>query len=195
MQNETTIGKHIFSEINKNLIDMQGKVIFQYLPVDTGEFTSTINASLEACHLKYDTVTKVLIKTDYYKKINSVIMEEWNNKWHDNQQKLKQIKSNVYSPNRALNYSRHNQVLLTRLRIDHTKITHQYLLNKEEQIICEMRKTPVTVEHILVRCLLYENERRTAGLTQNIKEILADNQNFQKMLNFINLCNLFDTLM
>ena len=46
-------------------------------------------------------------------------------------------------------YSRKEQVILNRLLIGHTHLTHSYLLNKEQPPNCNYCKSLLTVEHIL----------------------------------------------
>ena len=41
--------------------------------------------------------------------------------------KLKSIKANVYEYNPAIKFQRRDQILLTRLRIGHTYISHQHI--------------------------------------------------------------------
>jgi len=56
-------------------------------------------------------------------------------------------------------YSRKEQVILNRLLISHTHLTHSYLLNKEQPQNCNYCKSLLTVEHILTSCSAYKNIR------------------------------------
>ena len=55
----------------------------------------------------------------------------------DIQQNLSTIKENVFDDNPVIIFKRQDQVLITRLGIGYTKITHQHLLSKENKIDCE----------------------------------------------------------
>ena len=61
-------------------------------------------------------------------------------------------------------YSRKEQVILNRLLIGHTHLTHSYLRNKEQPPNSNYCKSPVTVEHILTSCSAYKNIKRKALL-------------------------------
>jgi len=49
--------------------------------------------------------------------------------------------------------SRHDTVLLNRLRIGHTRLTHSFLLSGDELPECGTCQCPLTVKHILVECI------------------------------------------
>ena len=195
MQNDIIVQKNIFSELIKEVIDMKGKIILHYLSVE-GEFSNAIEMSRQACDLKYNNIPEILTKEDAYKIINSSIMSEWNKQWQNQKYKLREIKPIVNSANPALTFNRRNQVMITRLRIGHTKFTHEYLLNKENRNECTTCNVPISVEHILIHCPQYKKERRDSGLiTKDIKEILSNISNCKKVLKFIELCKLQDKIL
>ena len=53
--------------------------------------------------------------------------------------KLHAIKPNIGNDSSAIRNLRREEVVITRLRIGHTRITHSYLLNHEEGVVgwCE----------------------------------------------------------
>ena len=50
------------------------------------------------------------------------------------------------------NMSRYDSVLLNRLRIGHSRLTHSYLLSGDDPPTCQSCGIPLTVKHILVEC-------------------------------------------
>uniref|UniRef100_A0A131YN93 Tick transposon n=1 Tax=Rhipicephalus appendiculatus TaxID=34631 RepID=A0A131YN93_RHIAP len=52
------------------------------------------------------------------------------------------------------------EVILCRLRIGHTHLTHNFLLKKEDMPQCEKCIQPLTVMYILITCPHTETERR-----------------------------------
>lgn len=52
------------------------------------------------------------------------------------------------------------EVILCRLRIGHTHLTHNFLLRGEQQVECEQCKEPLSVNHILITCPAFEKERQ-----------------------------------
>ena len=53
--------------------------------------------------------------------------------------------------------SRKEQIILIRLLIGHTHLTHSYLINEEHPSNCDLCRSPLTVEHILTSCSAYKN--------------------------------------
>ena len=103
-----------------------------------------------------------------FKKLTKIkINSNWNTQWtNSNKTSLHNVRKNVYENNPAANFDRKNQILITRLRIGHTLLTHQYLITKKAKPQCEECKTPVTVKHILTECPNFENERKKAKLKE-----------------------------
>ena len=63
----------------------------------------------------------------------------------------------------ALCPDRQWEVVLARLRIGHTKITHKYLMKQGHAPYCQdcvVASYPVTVGHLLVECPFYADKRR-----------------------------------
>ena len=50
------------------------------------------------------------------------------------------------------NVSRYDTVLLNRLQIGHSCLTHSYLLSGDDSPTCQPCRIPLTVKHILVEC-------------------------------------------
>ena len=68
--------------------------------------------------------------------------------------------------------------ILCRLRIGHTVLTHQYLMEGDEQPLCLSCLVHLTVYHIIMECPDYSNERIQFGLAnhsfQHIMTVLCD---------------------
>ena len=48
--------------------------------------------------------------------------------------------------------SRYDSILLNRLRIGQSRLTHSYLLSGDDPPTCRSCRIPLTVKHILVEC-------------------------------------------
>ena len=44
-------------------------------------------------------------------------------------------------------------VLINRLCIGHTRLTHSYLLSEDDQPVCSACQSPLTVKHFLIECV------------------------------------------
>ena len=70
--------------------------------------------------------------------------------------------------------SRKEEIILSRLRIGHSHITHSYLLKKEEAPYCIPCQKPYTIKHILTECIDLELIRKKYYLTINLKQIFYE---------------------
>ena len=89
--------------------------------------------------------------TDLEHSIKAYIREVWQLRWDNTEAKLKIIKPTLAKwPTHA---NRKEDMIMTRLRIGHTRLTHDYLMSKgrppEQPMCCGGR---LTIEHILIKC-------------------------------------------
>lgn len=77
--------------------------------------------------------------------------EQWQSNWDlVTNNKLRLIEPSI-KPCKCIGDTRRNQVVLIRLRIDHTRLTLSYLFNNIPPPHCESCGESVSVEHILVQ--------------------------------------------
>ena len=80
--------------------------------------------------------------------------------------------------------SRQDAVVLRRLRIGHTRLTHSYLLNRQDQHECSHYDCALTVAHVLLECNHYNMVRQRYFSISSLHE-LFDTVNAQNILGFI----------
>jgi len=90
----------------------------------------------------------------------------------------------------------HDSVLLNRLRIGHTRLTHSYLLSGDDLPECGTCQCPltVTVKHILVECVEFndvQNEHFVVSSTKDIFDNVKAQDFIFKKLVFISNFNVF----
>ena len=93
---------------------------------------------------------------DFRPLINTFIQNVWQQSWSDpaNQNnKLFTIKPGLGEWLPGLRTNRREEIILARLRIGHSYITHSYLLKGEEEAQCVPCNAPLTTMHILVDCV------------------------------------------
>ncbi|XP_023212968.1 uncharacterized protein LOC111615764 [Centruroides sculpturatus] len=120
------------------------------------------------------------------------LAERWQNVWNAQiHNKLHEIKPNIENWTRNKRYDRRSEVILSRLRIGHTRLTHQYLLKGEDQPPCQYCNYTVSVKHILYNCIASERIRRQHFENACFKEILGQRPNLHKLLNFLKVTNYY----
>ena len=68
---------------------------------------------------------------------NEFISDKWQTIWNGAKfDKLREVESIVKRPNVIHKLSRREEIVLARLRISHTRITHFHLLKREDQPKC-----------------------------------------------------------
>ena len=82
-------------------------------------------------------------------------------------------------------------MVLTRLRIGHTRLTHYYLLKREDQPFCISYNEPFTVKHFLIDCIEFSHIRRQFFQTNDLR-YLFENVPTDNILMFLKLINLFN---
>ena len=63
------------------------------------------------------------------------------------------LKDNFLSSVKTYSAYRKEDVILTRLRIGHTRLTHRHYLANEDAPECIPCDRPLTVKHILIQCI------------------------------------------
>jgi len=83
--------------------------------------------------------------------VSNYCLREWQEIWSNCvNNKLYAIYQTVGSVVHNKRLSRHESVIINRLRIGHTRLTHSYLLSGNDQPTCSTCGHPLTVRHILL---------------------------------------------
>jgi len=134
--------------------------------------------SLPVTHMK-------LPATDMYPRINKLIFDEWQEVWNwCNGNKLHAIRPTVGDYKQKTCLSHHDSVLLIRLRIGHTRLTHSFLLSGDALLECGTCQCPLTVKHILVVCVDLKDVRNKHFVASSMKD-LFDNIEAHKIIVFV----------
>ena len=89
--------------------------------------------------------------------------------------------------------SRHEERVFARLHIGHTRYTHAYRLERTHRPLCPSCDTEITVQHILIDCHDYDNQRAAFYHANSIND-LFNNVPPHSILEFIRSINLFDAI-
>ena len=123
--------------------------------------------------------------TGMYPRITKLIFDEWQEVWNCCAgNKLHAITPTVDYYKQKTCLSCHGRVLLNRLRIGHTRLTHSFLLSGDDLPECGSCQCPLTVKHILVECVDLKDVRNKHFVASFIKD-LFNNIESHKIINFI----------
>ena len=167
------------------------EIIFCWLPSHVGikgneaaDVKAKASLDLEISNFK-------LPCTDFKPFINRYILSKWQLSWdRATFNKLHEIKP-VLGKNTIYRSLRRDEVVLTRLRIGHTRLTHSYLLKREDQPFCISCNEPFTAKHFLIDCIEFSHVRRQFFQTNDLR-YLFENVPADNILFFLKHINLFN---
>ena len=126
--------------------------------------------------------------------INKYVCDKWQTLWDETPfNKLKEIEPTVNHHRLVPKLSRREEIVLARLRIGHTRVTHSCLLKREERPYCIGCDTPFTVRHFLLDCADFVRERRSLFQVNNLKDLFKD-VSVENILSFLKNVNLFNKI-
>jgi len=139
---------------------------------------------------------------DYYAAIRKSCRQHWAASWTDTNEanKLRSIKDSVTPWRSSYQANRRIEIMLARLRIGHTRLTHKYLMERGEPPQCETCQTQLTVRHILAECPTFAAQRlrhfpssRNQQPSEIMKIMLAEGDEVytpRAIIDYINECNI-----
>jgi hypothetical protein len=130
---------------------------------------------------------------DFKRSISKCVYEKWRIEWELNDQsnKLRSIKSNT-SPWKCIHaLSRKDSIVLTRLRIGHTWLTHSHLFNNSNPPTCNCGEI-ISVFHFFT-CKRYEQKRKLFNI--NFATLSEDKlDSYNKIIQFAKSINIYDNI-
>ncbi|XP_044755013.1 uncharacterized protein LOC123313966 [Coccinella septempunctata] len=118
----------------------------------------------------------IMTTYDLSNKYKTYIRNKWENIWQNQRSKLALIDpSTTYVSPSVTITKRRDLVIFRRLRIGHTRVTHNHLLVKEDVPRCATCDADITVQHILIDCQLYLPQRNHFNVSESMKEALRIN--------------------
>ena len=152
-------------------LSLKKTIIFCWIPGHVG-----INGNEQADRAAKESLALIqsvmkIPSTDFKPVIRNEIKKKWQTMWQNTtENKLQRIKPTLGKPIENLS-CRKDQVVITRCRIGHTRITHSHLLKRERRPICNTCNRPLTVKHLLSECPLFETSRQNILSVPSFLEI------------------------
>lgn len=174
-------------------LDSCGKhITFAWVPSHTGipgNELADIRAKEAANQRRSDNIS--LPVSDFRAVVSQNSKQMWQETWNRASSQLKILKPSVAPWIVPCTLTRKEQVLLTRLRLGHTNVTHNYLMNKAPRPVCHNCHSFLTVKHILIDCPIFEHHRRRCELPHSLNDALNDSSPFiTAVLKYISLIDL-----
>ena len=189
----------------ETLSDSGKEIQFWWVPGHTGIFGNTqadkyAKDALALANITHTPIDYSSIKSN----IRLAIGKRWQNEWTQVTQatQLRRIKKKIEPWHTANRPNRHQEKILARLRIGHTIYTHSYIYRKEHRPICARCQNTQTIEHILIHCRKFQNERQRMkdfcnrrSIPFELQQILGDNEPLLQLLfTFLHNIKLIDKL-
>ena len=130
---------------------------------------------------------------DFKPLINDFLRKVWQQSWSDpaNQHnKLFTIKPSLGEWLPGLRTNRREEIIIARLRIGHSYITHSYLLKGEKEPQCIPCNAPLTVKHVLVDCVDLAPTRKRFFDVDSLTT-LFDTVKFESIFDFLKEIHLY----
>ena len=122
--------------------------------------------------------------------INRFIREGWQSRWNNlAHNKLHRVQPYLGQWEGVSQTRRRDQVVLDRIRLGHSHLTHAFLLRGEEPPHCPTCDCQLTIKHILVECRKFHFERRLRLNSKPLEKVFTDisPQNILQFLRDINM--------
>uniref|UniRef100_A0A8D8Q989 RNase H type-1 domain-containing protein n=1 Tax=Cacopsylla melanoneura TaxID=428564 RepID=A0A8D8Q989_9HEMI len=129
-------------------------------------------------------------------KLKKQIFHSHNQSWINTSliNKLRKIKNSTSLWQTSLRNNKLEEISLTRLRIGHTRFTHEHLFKRSPRPSCDTCTVFWSVEHIF-NCKKFKRFRTRLNVSEDIRISLNDNKdNCDKALKYIKMCNLYGKL-
>lgn len=81
--------------------------------------------------------------------------------------------------------NRRDQIIYTRLRTGHSRLTHEHLISKNTPTTCNYCQTTMNIKHIW-ECKHTENLRKRFGILKAMRKTLNNKTNTVNVIKFIN---------
>jgi hypothetical protein len=196
MQNlwtDSPLGMQILE--SHTLITNSGKnIVFCWLPSHVG--ISGNEAADRAAKAALDSANYVaqIPAMDWKPNILNVCKNIFHKNWEDIfHNKLKEIVPHLDEHYQIMCSSRRDEVVLTRLRLCHSFLTHSFILKGECAPQCIGCNSAFTVKHILLHCIDFHETRVKYFTCTNLHE-LFHNVGMEKILAFIKEINLYKSI-
>lgn len=178
--NKSTLATYIRTSIIASAVD----IILCWIPAHRGiRFNEEVdNLAKLATNLQFN--ENVVSMEDALREIKKTRYDEINNRWNNSTAKLRRVKPDCYKWTSSYRSLRREEVILTRLRIGHSRLTQEYLFKKEAVPLCECG-SDLTIFHIFNECVKHKHLKDKFKLSTMEVDIGNNIKNNDAVLKFL----------
>uniref|UniRef100_A0A8D9A9T4 RNase H type-1 domain-containing protein n=1 Tax=Cacopsylla melanoneura TaxID=428564 RepID=A0A8D9A9T4_9HEMI len=139
-------------------------------------------------------VYECITPTDLAASIKQTILKRWRDSFEFISTKISEIKQYPATWTTSTQNSRSNETTLMRLRTGHSRLTHQYLLKREDPPTCQCGEI-LSIKHILTACSTHTVQRNIIfpPSEQTLCDMLKDSSDsVHRVFTFINKATIKD---
>ena len=141
---------------------------------------------------------------DYGVVFKARLRASWQSTWSEQRDNKRfQIKPKIGLWPSSFRKVRKEEVVLTKLRIGHSFLTHHFLLSGTDAPMCSLCNTRITISHVLLSCHRYNSQRRqyfkhifSQGQSVTLDRVIGDGDSvhLDNVFNFLMAINLFNLI-
>ena len=178
-QPDNHIVSHIIKRIHQLQNDRGKQISFCWIPAHVGvegnEYADA--AAKEAANQAH--IDVIIPPKDYIQSIRKAMFDKWQREWDavtPDDVKLKAIKRRVEEWNSSTQKDRMTEVVMTRLRIGHTHVTHAYHMSRPHgpPPVCDHCGAQQSVKHFILDCPRLARIRERYFRNMTLTEILGE---------------------
>ncbi|XP_016656082.2 uncharacterized protein LOC107882354 [Acyrthosiphon pisum] len=126
--------------------------------------------------------------------IQSLTLQQWQHRWTSSHTKLNEIKPSI-NPWPTHTSKRRHEVIINRLRIGHTWLTHSFLMRHDDPAQCTTCGEALTIKHVLLHCRNFTDTRTSLNIPEHLYEALGpDYENSINILTFLKITKLYNLI-
>ena len=146
-------------------------ITFVWVPSHIGIAGNTAADATAKAALNLPMANTQIPHSDLKSLVSSYVKGCWQDSWNaEPNNKLYKIQPTII-PSTVRHLPRRDEVLIHRLRVGHTHLTHSFVLHKENPPECDFCHLPLTVEHLLISCSKYDSERQKFYNINSLQEL------------------------
>ena len=181
---------NILESLHQQLTQDSKLVTFVWVPSHIGIPGNDLADATAKSALRLSASASVVPHTDFKPLILTHVNSCWQHSWNqDTNNKLHNIQP-LIKPFVLKRLPRRDEVIIHRLRVGHTHLTHSYLLKKENPPECEFCHLLLTVDHMLIACSNHNTVRHQFFQATSLAE-LFERVNARAIVDFVKKIGLY----